>query len=164
MKNSTMVIALLAVLLGLFIVLNIMTSPGPGGYQEKGFRLPPGDALAGEEAFAALNCAECHTVYESARFDTLPEDQNLHVELGGEVHVVKSYGELVTAIIHPSESIRKDEYAKYVDADGNSTMPDLTNQMTTRQLIDLVTYLQEHYDVVLPELPDNYYPNTYGMP
>ncbi len=40
-------------------------------------------------------------------------------------------------------------------------MPDLTRQMTTRQLIDLVTYLEDKYRVVLPDYPTNYYP--YGL-
>ena len=40
-------------------------------------------------------------------------------------------------------------------------MPDYTNTMTTRQLIDLVSYLQDHYKVVIPEQPINYYP--YGV-
>ncbi|MFO7726582.1 MAG: hypothetical protein R6V45_13680, partial [Oceanipulchritudo sp.] len=71
------------------------------------------------------------------------------------------YGELVTAIIHPSESIRPDVRRTLVDEEGNSIMPDLTRQMTTRQLIDLVTYLEDKYRVVLPDYPTNYYP--YGL-
>lgn len=129
--------------------------------QVAGFRLPPGDALAGEHAFHELGCASCHSVAGSAVYKR-PEDANeLHVVLGGPVHVVKTYGELVTAIIHPDESIRPEVMRKLASEDPHTPMPDLTRKMTTRQMIDLVTYLQSQYRVELPEYPRNYYP--YGV-
>lgn len=124
----------------------------------RGFRLPPGDDDAGMEAFVELGCVSCHSVKNSTRFPLPASPADWHVMLGGEVGVIKTYGELVTAIIHPSESIRPDVRRTLVDEEGKSIMPDLTGQMTTRQLIDLVTYLQHEYEVVLPDYPINYYP------
>lgn len=124
----------------------------------KGFRLPPGDVEAGMEAFAELGCVSCHSVKNSTRFPLPESPAEWHVMLGGEVGVIKTYGELVTAIIHPSESIRPDVRRSLVNEEGNSIMPDLTRQMTTRQMIDIVTYLQPEYKVVLPDFPTNYYP------
>jgi hypothetical protein len=129
--------------------------------QSLGFRLPPGDVEAGKVAFRELGCVNCHSVADSVEFPMPDNPQEWHVVLGGEVHVVKTYGELVTAVIHPSESVRPEVHKTLVNADGQSIMPDLTRQMTTRQMIDIVTFLQPQYKVVLPEYPQNYYP--YGM-
>lgn len=123
-----------------------------------GFRLPPGDTENGMAAFARLGCVACHSVSGSEAYPTPEEPVAHHVVLGGRVHVVKTYGELVTAIIHPSESIRPDVRTTLVDEQGRSIMPDLTGRMTTRQLIDLVTWLEDQYEVTIPEYPRNYYP------
>lgn len=129
--------------------------------QAKGFRLPTGDDEAGKVAFTELGCLACHSVSESEIYPMPEHPAAWHVVLGGDVTMVKTYGELVTAIIHPSESIRPDVRATLVDEQGRSVMPDLTRQMTTRQMIDLVTYLQHQYQVVLPDFPSNTYP--YGI-
>jgi mono/diheme cytochrome c family protein len=128
---------------------------------DAGFRMPDGDAVAGEEAFAQLQCNQCHTVAGVERFSTVAVNDGLDVHLGGEVRVVKSYGELVTAIVHPDESIRPDVMNRYELPNGRTLMPDYTARMTTRQMVDLVTFLQEHYEVAIPEYPGNYYP--YGI-
>ena len=164
MKDTTKTVCIVVVVIAVCLCLAILMIPSAEVNQARGFSLPPGDMEAGAQAFADLNCAECHTVAGSDRFVQIPENPDLHVALGGEVHLVKTYGELVTAIIHPSESIRSEYMKKYVDPAGNSTMPDLTEQMTTRQLIDLVTYLQATSDLVVPEIPANYYPNSSMMP
>lgn len=130
----------------------------------KGFRLPDGDYDAGMKAFIELGCSNCHSVFEEADFARPSEYEDLLVPLGGKVHVVRAYGDLVTAIIHPSESIRPDIQKRYVDVEGRSMMPDLTTQMTTRQMIDIVTYLHPHYEVVLPDYPINYYPYNGVLP
>jgi hypothetical protein len=95
------------------------------------------------------------------RFSSVEVEEGLDVHLGGQVRMVKTYGELVTAIIHPDESIRPDVMKKYDLPDGKTLMPDYTSKMTTRQMIDLVTFLQSHYEVAVPEYPSNYYP--YGI-
>jgi mono/diheme cytochrome c family protein len=148
---------------GLLVLVSFWIGLGVGSDrgQEKGFRLPPGDAEAGLAAFVELNCSHCHTVAGEKEFERPAEYEELLVPLGGNVRVVKTYGELVTAIIHPKESVRPDVNAMYIDANGQSIMPDLTSTMKTRELIDLVTYLQEHYEVVIPQHPTNYYP--YGV-
>ena len=124
----------------------------------KGFRLPPGDAGEGLVAFIELGCSNCHSVEGEEAFARTEEYEGLLVPLGGKVRVVKTYGELVTSIIHPSESIRPDINKQYVDVEGRSLMPDLTAKMTTRQLINIVTYLEGHYELLVPEYPANYYP------
>ena len=117
-----------------------------------GFRLPDGDPEAGRQAFLSLQCHSCHDVGG----DTLPaapDRQRTIVQLGGPVGVVKTYGQLVSAIIYPSHKITGNQHKDLVSRDGESLMRDYNDTMTVQQMIDIVAYLQPHYDVVLPERP-----------
>lgn len=117
-----------------------------------GFRLPDGDPARGREAFLAMQCNSCHDVAG----DTLPAAVNRQatiVQLGGPVGVVKTYGQLVTAIIYPSHRLTGNLHKDLVSKDGESLMRDFNDEMTVQQMIDLVAYLQPQYDVVLPERP-----------
>jgi len=124
---------------------------------ERGFRLPDGDADAGRTAFIELRCHHCHTIAG----ETLPEvtgDEQPYIVLGGEVTQVKTYGELVTAIINPSHKLAF-SYAKSVTSDnGVSKMLVYNEHMTVQQLIDIVMFLQPTYDVVVPEYRYRAYP------
>ena len=78
------------------------------------------------------------------------------VLLGGEVRKVKTYGQLVTAIIDPSHTLARG-YAKEKIADGEkSKMANFNDQMTVQQLIDLVGFLQAQYRIQRND--DLYYP------
>jgi sulfur-oxidizing protein SoxX len=68
---------------------------------EVGFVLPEGDVLAGRQAFLDLQCNQCHTV-KGEVFALLPHADPPYVQLGGSSTRVKTYGQLVTAIINPS--------------------------------------------------------------
>ena len=123
---------------------------------ESGFRLPDGDAQAGRETFLYMQCNQCHTI----QGEELPEiaGSEPYVKLGGAVSTVKTYGELVTAIINPSHKLA-DGYAKdKVSEDGVSNMYVYNNFMTVQELTDLVMFLQPHYNVVLPQLQYRVYP------
>ena len=72
---------------------------------ERGFSLPQGNAMAGREAFVYMHCHECHTVVDE-QFPAVAMADPPFVELGGKVTRVKTYGELVTAIINPTSSRR----------------------------------------------------------
>lgn len=124
---------------------------------ERGFALPEGDAVAGREAFIYMQCHQCHTV-SGAVLPTI-EDQEPYVELGGTVSRVKTYGELVTAIINPSHKLA-DGYPKdLVSEDGKSNMYNYNRYMTIQELIDIVMFLQPHYDVLVPSPDYPVYPN-----
>lgn len=125
---------------------------------ESGFRIPAGSADKGLVAFEELRCSQCHTVAGVDTFTVEPYEDGLVVPLGGDVYRVKTYGELITAIIHPSESIRPDVLQKYDMPDGQSLMPDYTDKMTTGQLLDIATFLEGHYAVKIPEYPVTYSP------
>ena len=76
-----------------------------------------------------------------------------NVTLGGETVRVKSYGELVTAIINPSHRIAPGyPLSQVTTPDGQSlmTLGYLNDVMTVQQLIDLVAFLQASYQVMPP--------------
>jgi len=123
---------------------------------EKGFALPEGNAMAGSETFLYMQCNQCHTI-EGVEMAPVPGYEP-YVELGGQVTRVKTYGELVTSIINPSHKLA-DGYAEdVVSEDGVSNMYVYNGYMTVQELIDLVAYLQPHYEVIMPAFQYRVYP------
>ncbi len=118
-----------------------------------GFRLPEGDIEQGKAAFLELQCHTCHQV---AGLD-LPAptaEPPVPVVLGGEVFEVRTDGYLLTSIIHPSHKIAQGYHKEQMTTStGESRMPDHSDVMTVRQLIDLVAFLQSTYNVIPPPQP-----------
>ena len=115
-----------------------------------GFRLPDGDQIAGRQQFIDLQCHQCHSIPG----ETFPEILNVDppdVVLGGDVTRVKTYGELVAAIINPSHKLAKGYADEEVSEGGVSRMRVYNDVMTVKQLTDLVVFLQPHYKVVVPK-------------
>lgn len=123
---------------------------------ERGFRLPDGDAVAGRDTFVYMHCNQCHTI-RGEELPTIPGFEPF-VELGGPVTYVKTYGELVTAIINPSHELAKGYPKDVVSVDGRSKMYNYNGLMTVQELTDIVMYLQPFYDVVPPEFHYRVYP------
>ena len=124
---------------------------------EKGFSLPEGNAMAGREAFVYMHCHECHTVV-GEEFPAVAMADPPYVELGGKVTRVKTYGQLVTAVINPSHKIAEGYAEEEVSSDGESKMYIYNRYMTVQELVDLVMFLQPHYDVVVPKYDYRIYP------
>lgn len=123
----------------------------------KGFRLPDGDAQAGREVFLYMQCHQCHAI-EGEQLPTIPGQEPPYVELGGKVTRVKTYGELITAIINPSHKLARGYAQDVVAEDGESKMYVYNQHMTVQELIDIVMFLQPHYDVVVPNYRYPVYP------
>ncbi len=131
-----------------------------GPQSPSGFRLPDGNAEDGRRAFVQLRCIVCHQAEGiDAKFEGTPAAT---VRLGGDTLRVKSYGELVTAIINPSHRIAPGTDLSVVAPEGKSLMEAarLNDVMTVRQLVDLVAFLQPLYRV----LPPSPYPYGYIYP
>ena len=112
-----------------------------GRHSPSGFRLPPGDAAAGQAAFVDLKCTQCHSVQGvNLPAATAPTP----VALGGRRMLPRTDGDLTTDIILPSS-----HFAADFAAGATSPMPDYTRTMTVRQLSDLVAFLQSKYRVGL---------------
>ena len=123
---------------------------------ERGFRLPDGNADAGRETFLYMHCNQCHMI----EGEELPPISGFepYVVLGGKVTRVKTYGELVTAIINPSHKLADGYAEEVVSEDGKSKMYVYNGFMTVQELTDIVMFLQPLYDVIPPEFQYRVYP------
>ena len=156
-------------LIGLTMVVLSGCQPDPN--TGEGFSLPKGDAAAGKIAFVDLACNACHSI---ADIEQLPSNDTAlpHIKLGGTVRNVKAYGGLVTSIINPSHKVittftshsseqvvtpstthpsrivmkRKDQEV-IKSEDGSSKMRSYNDIMTVTQLVDLVTFLENNYEI-----------------
>lgn len=153
----------LRLLLGALLLASLMTACGGAAKreQERGFFLPEGDAKAGEAVFVALSCHRCHTVEGVTLPDhDLPASPAIH--LGGAILRVKSYGELVTSIVHPDHQLSP-QYLEKLSAEekdsGNLSSPMLSyhDKMTVRQLVDLVSFLHGRYRLIQPTRDEYFY-------
>ena len=121
--------------------------------QSAGFALPEGSVADGKIEFVGLNCNTCHSVADIAWEGV--EGQDEHFKLGGEVSRVKTYGELVTAIINPSHKVARSYRVQQDTNTVQSPMENYNEIMTVQQLVDLVTYLKKQYRLQTP--PTEYY-------
>ena len=150
MKGLTSAILLIVTALAL-------SACGADRMSEKGFSLPKGNALGGKDAFVYMHCHECHTV-AGEDLPTLVSIEPPFVELGGKVTRVKTYGELVTSIINPSHKLAKGYPLDVIANNGQSKMPNYNGYLTVQELIDIVAFLQPHYDVFIPQYEYRIYP------
>ena len=132
----------------------------PGPESGRGFRLPDGDPVMGRQVFLDMQCHACHQI---ADLDLPPIDLEapVTVTLGGATSRVKTYGQLVTSVINPSHKLIGGYAKDEISTEGESYMPVMNDFMTVRQLIDVVAFLQDQYQVVMPA-PYPYRPYNYG--
>ncbi len=121
-----------------------------------GFLLPDGEVELGKAAFVELECNSCHSVDGvDLPPPTLIPLPSASVVLGGQVFEIRTDGYLVTSIINPSHKLASGlDKEEITTSTGESRMPDYSDIMTVRQLIDLVAFLQSRYTVVpVPQSP-----------
>jgi len=150
MKNTFVAFVLMIAVLGL-------SACEADRMSERGFSLPAGNALAGKDAFVYMHCHECHSV-TGEEFPALDRSEPPFVELGGTVTRVKTYGELVTSIINPSHKLAKGYPLDVITVEGETKMPVYNGYMTVQELIDIVAFLQPHYNVFVPKYEYRIYP------
>lgn len=142
-----------ALYLGVAVVLVSMLGCEIGPESGAGLRLPNGDVVAGERAFAELGCRTCHSIGNEPDPDR-GRDAGVVVVLGGTVPHIETHGELVTSIVNPSHGFPRRYAREDVTEGGDSKMTNFNQQMTVQQLIDLTAYLQSKYDLALNEIYD----------
>ena len=123
--------------------------------QGRGFALPPGDIESGKVAFTNYGCNDCHSV---ADIEWKGNESNPHVELGGKVSRIKTYGELVTSVINPSHKVADDYLQEGKEQAQVSKMKIYNEVLTVQDLVDIVTFLQSEYDVQVPSTQYPTYP------
>ncbi|MCH9692943.1 MAG: cytochrome C [Gammaproteobacteria bacterium] len=134
-----------------------MSGCAPKADSAVGFKLPDGDAISGRDTFLYMQCHQCHTI-QGESFPAIPLADPPYIELGGKVSSVKTYGELVTAIINPSHKLASGYAKDVVSEDDVSNMYVYNRYMTVQELTDLVMYLQPQYEVVIPKYQYRMYP------
>ncbi|MBQ0736178.1 c-type cytochrome [Aquimarina celericrescens] len=126
----------------------------------RGFTLPVGDIEKGKATYKRLSCNECHSI---SGIEWKGGSDTLNIQLGGEVSIKKSYGDLVTSVINPSHKIapsyKQKTSAEATNEGGLSKMKNYNEVMTVQELIDLVTFLQSEYKIKTQ--PTGYYPYQY---
>ena len=142
----------------LFAILGLAALSVGGSTKYEGFTLPPGDAERGQAAFIHFRCYDCHRVV-GVELPVGEEPNQVIVELGGKGNRLRTYEDLVTAIINPSHRLAQGYSPSLVAQDGKSRMTNYNEVMTVAQLIDLVTFLQGHHDLRIPE--PTKYPSYY---
>jgi hypothetical protein len=88
------------------------------------------------------------------------EPNQVVVELGRLESQPSDYGDLVTAIINPSHRLATGYTQSLVSSEGKSRMTVYNDVMTVSQLVDIVAFLQSHYEL-RPYQPTPY-PDYYG--
>ena len=137
------------------IILAALTASGCDR-DAQGFALPDGDAERGRADFVSLGCSDCHNVMGEPGLNEIDPQAEIVVILGGPSSRVQTYGNLVTSIINPSHHVRRGNQEMMANPDGSSRMRSYNEVMTVQQLVDLVTFLKEHYEVWTP--PTSYPP------
>ena len=125
------------------VLIFAVTGCDSGPHSAAGFRLPPsGDAERGKAAFVARQCYNCHSVegVDLPSASLLPKA----VALGGEFSHQVTDGYLVTSIMYPSHVVAG--HAKSQSPAG-LRMPDYADDMTVRELTDIVAFLQSKYTI-----------------
>jgi sulfur-oxidizing protein SoxX len=115
----------------------------------KGFRLPDGDSEKGRAAFVSLQCHTCHPVV-GVELPAPPSKGQVNYFLGGEVTKLRSYGDLVTAVINPSHGLSPGFDKTKMEGAKLSPMPEFNQVMTVAQMIDLVAFLHPRYKKLDP--------------
>ena len=134
----------------LIILLFLLASCDFGPNSGRGFSLPEGDVEKGRATFVELGCNTCHSVGDIEHV-ARAEEPDINIRLGGNVSVVKTYGDLVTSVINPSHKINRRYTKMGIATDENGLKMDVYNEfMTVQQLVDLVTYLESNYEIVVP--------------
>ena len=132
----------------LFILILLLTACDLGPNSGRGFSLPEGNIDKGRATFVELECNACHSVGDVERL-TVNEGLDIDITLGGEVTVIKTYGDLVTSVINPSHKIiRRHSKQTVTTEQGESKMIAYNEFMTVQQLVDLVTYLESNNKIV----------------
>ena len=117
-------------------------------------RLPLGSAENGKAAFIALKCTECHTI-AGVELPKPTVVADLVVELGGDVPRLRTVGDLLTSIIHPTQSVSP-KMKRPAVGQPVSGMPTVNDVMTVSQMVDLVRFLQPRYSEMAPPMDWTY--------
>jgi hypothetical protein len=116
-----------------------------------GFPIAESNIAAGRQAFIDHRCQQCHSI-AGVTLPPLAGAPPPMLELGGRTTAVKSFADLMTSVINPNHVISERYRAQLmldaaIPVESPMPLPNLDN-MTARQLIDLVAFLDSRYQLV----------------
>lgn len=124
--------------------------------ESDGFALPKGEKAAGKQTYVALGCNGCHSIADieynpiAAQIERLGQEVStkVNVPLGGQTTRYRTQGDLVASVINPDHKMSR-RYDRSA-ATTTSPMVPLNEVMTVQELIDLVAFLQQEYEIKTP--------------
>lgn len=116
----------------------------------RGFVFPEGDVARGEKAFIEMKCYVCHRVDGVPRLPPPTVSPEKVVILGGKVARLRTYGDLVTAVIHPAYALSEKLTDPSIQDAKDTPMKSFNDTMTVTQMLDIVTFLQPRYKRLEP--------------
>lgn len=132
-------------ILGVFLFQGVCFAGRDEGLEPaKYFFIPKGNPAKGKKAFVKLKCTTCHQTADHA--SAVPPVAAKTGPTLGMTQAEYSSGWIANSIVSPSHTIA-------IDSDGQSEggklsrMPDFTNVMTVRQLIDIIAYIKSQGDL-----------------
>ncbi len=129
------------------LALALLTGCDYGPKSGRGFVFPEGNIARGQKAFVDLKCYDCHRVVGVPDLPAPALPPEKVVPLGGEVLTLRTYGELVTAVIHPAKAVTAAAPGR---TEKDPPMLPVNDAMTVTQMLDIVTFLQPHYRKLQP--------------
>jgi hypothetical protein len=148
---------ILVTFLGVSVSISLIAQDSPipiESTKKEEFRFRGGSAERGQQAFAILNCIQCHTVAK-VNLPAPSGKRRIDLTLASELRFVKRYEDLILAITSPRHVINEQYRAILSNAELQGAveplMPDLTDHMSAKQLMDLTAFLDEAYTATLPE-------------
>lgn len=107
------------------------------------FTLSEGDPVAGEKAFAKMQCYSCHTVPGKRFVDPSQKSGGIGPDLTPAVaRLPREY--LAESVVNFDRFFAHGQYRlRYHAPDGSSRMGDYTEIMTVRELIDIVEFIKQ---------------------
>ena len=132
---------LLLVALSFCLISGCNRSPKSG----RGFVFPEGNSEKGRKAFVEMECYKCHRVSGEVELPAPVVSPEKVVILGGKVARLRTYGDLVTSIIHPSYELSENFVGPARVGRTDSPMKPVNDKMSVAQLLDIVTFLHPHF-------------------
>lgn len=132
------------------IAAGLVSGCGYGPKSGRGFVFPEGNIERGQKAFVDLKCYTCHRVDGVASLPAPEVAAEKVVMLGGEVARLRTYGDLVTSVIHPSYDVSVAIPGMAKEEKKISPMKPVNDTMTVTQMLDIVTFLHPRYKELQP--------------
>lgn len=137
--------ALLTPVISLFTVFTLLGCEY-GAESPRGFNFPVGNIEMGQAIFLSSRCLSCHAL-KGLEDPSIKKQIDPPIKLGGKTNRTTTYAELVTSIINPSHKQARGYEKGKIQKDGISLMQNYNETMTVNELINLVTFLETHYEL-----------------